>query len=110
MAPPAELNYLTIQKEALAIVESTKKFFDYLIGHKFVLRTDHKPLVSVFDDKKGVPTIAAARMQRWAHFLMAIDFAIEHEKYVENSVADMLSRLPMAKNSTEVRPTHQTSP
>lgn len=65
----AENNYPTIQKEALAIVESTKKFFDYLIGTRFTLRTDHKPLVSVFGEHKGIPTIAAARMQRWALFI-----------------------------------------
>lgn len=89
-----ENTYPTIQKEALAIVESTKKFFDYLIGHKFLLRTDHKPLVIVFGDKKGIPTIAAARMQRCAHFLMSFDYPIEPKKSIENAVADAMS-LPL---------------
>lgn len=53
----AEENYPTIQKEALAIVESTKKFFDYLIGQRFLLRTDHKPLVAVFGEKKVYPRL-----------------------------------------------------
>lgn len=99
---PAEQNYPTIQKEALAIVESTKKFFDYLIGLKFLLRTDHKPLVAIFGDKKGVPTIAAARMQRWAHYLMAFDYTIEHQKGVDNTVADTLSRLPATCVASEM--------
>lgn len=93
-------HYPTIQKEALAIVESTKKFFGYLFGQKFLLRTDHKPLLAIFGEKKGVPTIAAARMQRWAYFLMAFTFSIEHTSGVENCVADMLSRLPMSSSET----------
>lgn len=90
----AEHNYPTIQKEALAIVESAKKFFDYLIGQKFKLRTDHKPLIAIFGEKRGIPSIAAARMQRWAYYLTAFDYTIEHQPGEDNQAADALSRLP----------------
>lgn len=96
----AEENYPVIQKEALAIVESTKKFYDYLIGQKFTLRTDHRPLVSIFGEKTGIPSIAAARMQRWAEHLAAFNYTIEYKKGIENGAADALSRLPVDNATT----------
>lgn len=98
----AESNYPVIQKEALAIIEATKKFHDYIIGHPLTLRTDHKPLLGIFGDKKGIPGLAAARMQRWAIHLSAFNYKIEHKKGVENCVADALSRLPLPGESSSV--------
>lgn len=40
----AEKNYSVIDREGLAIVFGLNKFFHYLIGNTFVIRTDHKPL------------------------------------------------------------------
>lgn len=97
----AESNYPVIQKEALAIVEATKKFYQYVVGHKFIMRTDHKPLIAIFGDKKGIPSIAAARMQRWALHLSAFDYEIVHKKGENNCVADALSRLPIPHGMEE---------
>ena len=41
-----------------------KKFHSYLYGLKFMLRTNHKPLFTIFGLKTGVPPLAAARLQR----------------------------------------------
>jgi len=38
-------------------------------GREFILRTDHKPLVSIFGEKKGIPLMSAHRLQRYAIFL-----------------------------------------
>ncbi|XP_028164488.1 uncharacterized protein K02A2.6-like isoform X2 [Ostrinia furnacalis] len=89
---PAELNYSQIHKEALAIVFAVKKFHQYLYGRKFTLRTDHKPLVSIFGPNLGIPNMTASRLQRWAIILSAYDFSIEYIKSEENT-ADALSRL-----------------
>lgn len=67
----SELNYATIDKEARAIVFGVTKFYDYLYGQKFTLRTDHQPLVRIFGAKKGIPIMAACRLQRYADFLKA---------------------------------------
>lgn len=88
----AELHYSQIQKEALAIVFAVDKFHQYLYGRRFVLRTDHKPLVSIFGPNVGIPSAAASRLQRWAIKLSAYDFQIEYVRTDKNT-ADVLSRL-----------------
>ncbi|XP_052757781.1 uncharacterized protein K02A2.6-like [Galleria mellonella] len=89
---PAERNYSQIHKEALAIVFAVKKYHQYLYGRQFVLRTDHKPLVSIFGPRSGIPNMTASRLQRWALILSAYDFKIEYVSS-ENNTADALSRL-----------------
>lgn len=92
----AERNYSTIQKEALAIVFSVMKLYQYLVGVHFTLCTDHKPLIAIFGENRGIPLMAAARMQRWALILSGFDFKIRHIKGSLN-YADTLSRIPQVK-------------
>lgn len=90
----AQRNYSTIDREALAIFFGVKKFQHYLIGRKFLLQTDHKPLTSIFGDKHGIPTMAASRLQRWSTYLASFTFDIEYIVGKSNVNADFLSRMP----------------
>ena len=44
--------YSQIEKEALACVVEVTRFHSYLWGDHFVLQTDHKPLLTLFNENK----------------------------------------------------------
>ena len=89
----AERNYSQIEKEALAIIFGIKKFNRFLHGRTFILQTDHKPLLTIFGSKKGIPTHTANRLQRWAVTLLNYQFKMEHVSSKKLGHADALSRL-----------------
>ncbi|KAL7077667.1 hypothetical protein ACQ4LE_002821 [Meloidogyne hapla] len=89
----SEKNYGQIEKEGLALVFAVQKFHKMLFGRKFKLRTDHKPLVSIFGNKKGIKVQTASRLQRWALILTNYDFDIEFVSTDKMGMADSLSRL-----------------
>ncbi|MGH0134926.1 UNVERIFIED_CONTAM: hypothetical protein FKN15_004271 [Acipenser sinensis] len=100
----AERNYAQIDREGLSLVWGVKKFNQYLFGKKFTLVTDHQPLVSIFNPRKGVPEMAAARLQRWALFLGAHSYDIEFKGTKHHGNADGLSRLPLETLNQETEP------
>ena len=97
----AEKAYSQLDKEALAIVYGVKKFHQYLYGRPFQLKTDHKPLIYIFSERKATPVMASSRIQRWSLTLGAYSYTIEYRKGCENENADALSRLPLPITRTE---------
>ncbi|CAH8676807.1 unnamed protein product [Schistosoma haematobium] len=89
----AERKYSQIEKEGLALIFAVKKFHKMLHGRKFTLITDHKPLLSIFGSKKGIPVYTANRLQRWATMLLGYDFVIKYKSTSDFGHADALSRL-----------------
>ena len=86
-----ERNYSQIEKEALAIVYAVKQFHQYLFGRHFFLYTDHKPLLGLLSELKGIPSMAAARAQRGAILLSAYNYTLKYRSGIENSDADFFS-------------------
>ena len=91
----AERKYSTLEKEALAIIFGVKKFHQFLYGHRFIIKTDHKPLEGLLNEKKGIPSQAAPRIQRWALTLSSYEYEISYKAGQTNGNADGLSRLPL---------------
>lgn len=104
----AERNYAQIDREALSLVWGIKKFHHYLYGRQFTLVTDHQPLVSIFNPRKGIPVMSATRLQRWALFLAAHSYEIEFKGTKQHCNADGLSRLPLS--TTEERKSSSQDP
>ena len=49
---PAEMIYLQIEKEGLALIFAFKKFHKYIHVKEFILQTDHRSLLTIFGSKK----------------------------------------------------------
>ena len=94
-----EKNYAQLEHEALSLIYGVQKFHQYLYGHTFVLYTDHQPLTSILNPKKGIPPLSAARLQRWAVILSAYNHKIVYKSTQTHSNADGLSSLPLVVNS-----------
>ena len=92
----AEHNYSQLEKEALSIIFGVQKFHQYLYGRKFTLVTDHKPLITILNPRKGIPSLAAARLQRWVLILASYQYEIEFKPTDKHSNADGVSRLPLS--------------
>ena len=99
-----EKNYAQLESvewEALSLIYGVQKFHQHLYGRSFVLYTDHKPLTSILNPKKGIPPLSVARLQRWALILSAYNYKIVYNSTQAHSNADGLSRLPMVVNKEQ---------
>jgi len=81
-----------LKKEALSLIfVGIHKFHQYLHGRKFTLITDHQPLTTIFNDKKGIPPLAAVKLQQWALQLSAHNYTIQFRPTEAHANADGLS-------------------
>jgi hypothetical protein len=69
---PAQRNYPVYGRELLTIIESLKRFWYLLLGIRFCIFTNHKPLEFLLQQKNP-----SARQQRWIDILNDFDFEIK---------------------------------
>ena len=74
----AETNYAHLEKEALAIIFGIQKFHNYLYGRKFIIHSDHKPLMYILNAAKSIPTMASPRVIRWSLMLSAYRYELRY--------------------------------
>lgn len=84
---PAERNYSTTEREALAVVWALDKFRGYLEGAQVCVATDHQPLKWLLSLKTP-----SGRLARWAMKIQAYNLNVEYTPGKVNVVADTLSR------------------
>ena len=89
----SERNYSVIEHEALAAAWGTEYFRVYLWGTRFMLCTDHKPLVKILSP--GGAGKGSARLARLAARLQEFQYNIEYVQGWKNIQADCLSRLSL---------------
>ena len=56
---------------------------------------DHKPLLGLIREKKGIPVNLTARIQRWLLFLSNYQYKLVYRFGNKNANVDALSRLPL---------------
>ncbi|GAU44890.1 hypothetical protein TSUD_400530 [Trifolium subterraneum] len=77
-------------RELIAITKALAKFRHYLLGNRFVIKTDQKSLKSLLDQSLQTP-----EQQAWLHKFIGFDFQIEYKPGKDNIPADALSRMFM---------------
>ena len=84
------------------------KFCQYLLGQKFQLITDHKPLVTILHPNKGIPETTSSRLQRWAIILSTYDYEVKYQPPTQHRNADGLSQLPIKEESPNLDNSSET--
>ena len=85
---PREEKLSTTEKECLGVVWAVEVFRYYIYGRRFILETDHNPLVwlNKVRDK-------SRKLLRWSLTLQEYEMEIRHKKGSENGNVDALSRM-----------------
>ena len=94
----AERNYDVTRRELLAIVFGLKTYKQYVLGHHFVIRTDHVALQWL----RKIPE-PMAQLARWLTFIEQFDLEVSHRAGSKHGNADRLSRKPADQTGRRVR-------
>ena len=85
---PKLMNASTYVRELAAITSAVKKWRQYLLGHKFIIVTDHQSLRELMDQ-----TVQTPEQHRYLARLLGYDFMIQYRAGRAKVVADALSRI-----------------
>ncbi|KAH9696914.1 hypothetical protein KPL71_023390 [Citrus sinensis] len=82
-------------KEMLAIVEAVRRWRPYLLGHRFIIKTDQQSINFFLEQQVATP-----EQHKWMSKLMGYDYEIVYRPGRENKAADALSRRSDTQNQT----------
>ena len=77
----------TYEKELMAVIMAVQRWRYYLLGHKFVIKTDHEALKYLMEQK-----LTTLLQHKWLSKLLGYDYTVVYKKGKDNLVADALSR------------------
>jgi len=94
-----EKKYSQIEREALAVRWACERCYMYLIGSRFIIETDHQPLIPLFTKPHSQPPM---RIERWLLYLQQFDYEMKYCPGSRNA-ADYLSRhsLPLTQRDAK---------
>ncbi|CAH9076384.1 unnamed protein product [Cuscuta epithymum] len=75
------------EREMMGLALAVQHWRPYLIGRKFIVRTDHRSLKHLLTQRIATPS-----QQVWVAKLLGYDFDIEYKTGISNTAADALSR------------------
>ncbi len=82
-----EKNYITIEREALAMVYALHKFKHYLLNNMFIFYVDHTALVYLVNKPH-----VSGRLARWLLLFMEYDFKIVYKLGRSHLMVDAFSK------------------
>ena len=85
----SERNYCITRKKLCSVVSFVKHARHYLLGKKFLVRTDHGSLCWLMNFKDPDGQIA-----RWLEILAPFDFEIQHRPDKKHENVDAFSQIP----------------
>ena len=90
----AEKNYSMVELECLGVSWAVLKCRLFLLGlDKFVIETDHRPLLSILNCQR-LDEILNPRLRRLKQKIIGFNFEVRWVKGVNNCIADAFSRSP----------------
>ena len=91
----SERNYAAYKLEMYKVVRAVEQFRIFMLGREFLLRTDHPALAKML--RRGLPP--TTRVEGWILRLSEYMFRIQHQRGIDNVIANVITRLPFARGS-----------
>ena len=86
---PEQRKYCTTRLELLSVIRFTRQYRHYLLGRKFLVRTDHNSLTWLLRFKH-----IEGQLARWLEEISQFDMAVIHRPGLKHANADGMSRIP----------------